>query len=83
MRYCGLIKNGVAVIDAPLPLPDGTLVRVEVEPSASDLRHNKSVEELAHEQRVMPLSAAVELSIDWPREDSIEDLLALVQEARR
>lgn len=83
MTYYGKIKNGVAVINSPVPLPEGTLVRVDVEPSGSDFRNGNSFEELAREQRVMLLSSTGELAIDWPREDSIEDLLTLVREARR
>ena len=83
MTYSGHIKNGVAVINDPVTLPDGTLVRVEVEPNESDFRHGKPVDALAREQGVEPLSAIGDLTIDWPQEDSVDDLLALVQEARR
>jgi hypothetical protein len=83
MTYRGLIKNGVAVLNAEVALPDGTPVRVEVESDNRDFLRGKSVDELAREQGVQPRSAAGDLTIDWPTEESIDDLLALVREVRR
>ena len=56
MTYRGQIKNGVAVLDSPVALPDGTRVRVEVETAQSEFKMGKSVEELAREQGVKPVS---------------------------
>lgn len=83
MTYRGHIKNGVAIIEAAVPLPDGTPVRVEVEAAGSDFWRRKSVSELAQEQGAHPVSDPSDLTIDWPAEDSLEDLFELVREARR
>ena len=83
MTYRGRIKNGVAVLDEPVMLPDGTPVRIEVEPATSAFWTAKTVEELAQEQGVKPVNDLATLAIDWPEEDSIEQFLTLVREARR
>jgi hypothetical protein len=83
MTYHGRIKNGVAVLDTPVSLPDGTRVRVEVEPASADFWAGKSVEELAREQGVQPINNLAALAIDWPQEESIDEFLALVREVRR
>ena len=83
MTYAGRIKNGVAVLDEPVKLPDGTCVRVEIEPVDSDFWRGKSVEELAREQGVRPVERIEDLAIDWPEEDSVDQLLALIREVRR
>ncbi|HVZ16180.1 MAG TPA: hypothetical protein VG897_03630 [Terriglobales bacterium] len=83
MTYRGHIKNGVAVLDTPVPLPDGTPVRVEVELAEADFWHGKTIEELAKEQGVKPCSDPADLAIDWPEEDSIDEFLALIREVRR
>jgi len=83
MTYRGHIKNGVAVLDEPAALPDGTRVRVEVDPLPEEFWTNKSVDELAREQSVQPIAHIGDLAGDWPPEDSIEDFLAFLREARR
>jgi hypothetical protein len=82
MTYPGRIKDGVAVFDAPVPLPDGTRVRVEVEADGSEFWSGMTVEELAHEQGVEPIGNLSDLAIDWPQDESVDDLLALVREVR-
>jgi hypothetical protein len=83
MIYRGHIKNGVAVPDESANLPEGTPVRIEVDPTDSDFCDNKTVADLAREQAVKPISSLDELAIDWPQEDSVDELLALVREVRR
>jgi len=83
MTYRGHIRNGVAVLDTPVVLPDGTPVRVEVEQADSDFWKGKTVEELAHEQGVKPVQSIDELQGDWPEEDSIDEFLRFVREVRR
>jgi hypothetical protein len=83
MTYRGHIRNGVAVLDTPTPLPDGTPVRVEVDRADSAFWQNKSVDELAREQQVKPIQSIEELRGDWPEEDSIDEFLAFIREARR
>ena len=83
MTYRGHIKNGVAVLDGPANLPEGTTVRIEIDQADSDFPEAKTVEELAAEQDFKPVSSLEELAIDWPEEDSIEDFLSLIREVRR
>ena len=83
MTYRGHIKNGVAVLDDAAHLPDGTRVRVEVDPVDSDFWKGKTVDELAREQGVKPIKSLDELAGDWPEEDSIDDFLAFIREVRR
>lgn len=83
MTYKGHIKNGVAVMDTPGVLPDGTRVRIEVDQIASDFWQNKTAEELAREQGVKPISNFKNLAIDWPKEESVDEFLALIREVRR
>jgi hypothetical protein len=83
MTYRGHIKNGVAVLDGSVSLPEGTPVRVEVEPLESGFWDHKSVEQLGREQGLGARTDAGELAGDWPEEDSIEEFLAFLREARR
>jgi hypothetical protein len=83
MTYLGRIHNGVAVLTPPISLPEGTPVRIEVEQPHVKSWANKSIEELAREQNVKPMVYLAHLKIDWPEEESIDDLMALVREARR
>ena len=83
MTYRGHIKNGVAVLDEPVDLPDGTPVRVAVEPLDTDFWQGKSVEQLAREQGVKPCADPRDLAIPWPDEESIDEFLAFIREARR
>jgi hypothetical protein len=83
MTYRGQIKNGVGVLDVPVALPDGTRVRVEVEPASSEFWSGKTVEELAREQGVQPIKNLADLAMDWPKEESVEEFLALVREVRQ
>jgi hypothetical protein len=50
---------------------------------SSTFRVNKSLDELAEEQRVSLCVDAAELAGDWPPEDSIDEFLAFVREIRR
>ena len=83
MTYRGYIRNGVAVLDTPVALPDGTPVRVEVERAPSHFWASRSIAELALEQGVRPIQNVDELRGDWPQEDSIDEFLEFVREARR
>ena len=82
MTYRGHIRNGVAVLDTPVALPDGTPVRVEVERINSAFWENKGVGELAREQGVKPIQSLDELADVWPEEDSIDEFIALIRERR-
>jgi len=83
MTYRAHIKNGVAVLDSPAILPDGTPVRVEMDPAEIEFWHGKSLAELAREQAVSPIDDPAKLAIDWPADDSVDEFLILVREARR
>jgi len=82
MTYRGCIKNGVAVLDTRVALPDGTRVRVEVEPADLGFWDAKTIEQLALEQGVGSVSNVSKLAMDWPEEDSVDEFLALVHEVR-
>jgi len=43
---------------------------------------NRTIEELAVEQKVAPIQSVDELAGDWPEEDSIEEFLLFVREVR-
>jgi hypothetical protein len=79
MTYRGHIKNGVAVLEPPADLPDGTPVRVQVDPLASEFWQNKSAEELAREQGVEPCADLADLAGDWPEGESVDEFLALIR----
>lgn len=82
MTYRGHMQNGVAVLDAPANLPDGTPVRIEVERVESPFWQNKSIAELVPQQ-AQSAQTLDELAGDWPDEDSIDEFLAFIREARR
>jgi hypothetical protein len=83
MTYRGHIRNGVAVLDTPVTLPDGTPVRVEVEQAEGGFWEKKTIEELAREQGVKPVGGLAELAMDWPEEDSLDEFFALIREVRK
>ena len=82
MTYRGHIENGVALLDARIDLPDGTPVRVEVEPIDADFWRNSSAQELACQQGVKPCINPGDLAGDWPAEESLDDFLALIRRSR-
>jgi hypothetical protein len=83
VTYRGHIRNGVAIIDAGITLPDGTPVLIEVAQPPSAFWANKSAAELAHEQGVTPIQTLNDFAGDWPPEESVEDFLAFLREGRR
>lgn len=82
MTYRGHIRNGVAVLDQAVSLPDGTPVRIEVERIDGDVWRGKSVEELAREQGVQPVKNLDDLAGDWPEDESVDEFLALIRRSR-
>ena len=83
MTYLGTIKNGVAVLNPPASLPEGTPVRIQVEAPTLQSWSNKSIEELAQEQGVKAVTNLDDLKSDWPEDESIDEFLALIREVRR
>jgi hypothetical protein len=83
MTVIGHIQGGVAVPDTPVQLPDGTPVRISVLPVEGAFWQNKTVEQLAQEQGVGPISNIEELAGDWPPEDSMEEFLQFLREIRK
>jgi hypothetical protein len=79
MSLEGHIHDGMVVFSQPVPLPEGT--RVRVEPS-NGFWQNKTIDELAREQRVQPIAAIEDLAGEWPEDDSIEEMLALIRKSR-
>jgi hypothetical protein len=82
MTYRGHIKNGIAVLDERVNLPEGTPVRVEVERIDADFWRNQSAEELARVQGVKPCIDPADLVADWPEDEPIDDFLALIRRCR-
>jgi hypothetical protein len=82
MTYHGHIKNGVAVLDERVNLPDGTPLRVEVERIDANFWRNKSAEDLARAQGVKPCFDPGDLAGDWREDESIDDFLAMIRRGR-
>jgi len=82
MTYRGHMLNGVAVLDTPADLPDGTPVQIAVERVDSAFWQSKTLEDFAREQGVQPVRSLDELAGDWPEEDSIDELLTLLRKVR-
>ena len=82
MTYRGHIKNGVAVLDERVNLPDGTPVQIEVERIDAGFWRNQSVKELARAQGVEPCADPRDLAGDWPEDESVDDFLALIRRSR-
>ncbi len=83
MAFRGHIRNGVAVIDEAVDLPDGTPVRIEVERVDSEFWSDRSVAELAREQGVRAGVDPGDLAGDWPADDSIDEFLRSIRRGRR
>ncbi len=82
MTYRGYMKGGVVVLDAPMAIPDGTPVRVEIDAALGDFWKNKDIAELAREQGVQPTRSINDLAGNWPPEDSVDEFLALPRTLR-
>jgi hypothetical protein len=82
MTYQGHMKNGVAVLDTPVEIPDGTPVRIDVVGRDAGFWRNATVDQLAYEQHVQPIGGVEALGGDWPEEDSVDELLVLLRKVR-
>ena len=78
MIYDGRVENGMVVTNQPLPLPDGTPVRVEPMTPPADFWRPVSLDELARMQGVSPPASIENLVGGWPADeldDGFEDAL--------
>ena len=82
MTYRGHIRQGVAVLDEPVNLPDGTPVRVAVDRSDAEFWEGKGVELLAREQGIEPCTDPRDLVGDWPSDESLDQFVALIRGSR-
>jgi hypothetical protein len=82
MSYRGHMQKGVAILDTPADLPDGTRVVIDVEPPEVTFWQNKSIEDIAGEQGIQPLQDLEELAGDWPEADSIDEFLSVLRKVR-
>lgn len=70
----GHIEKGVVVLDQPLALPDGTLVRVEpIAPAPTGFWQAPSLAELAARQGVCSPTRVDDLLGGWPSEEVEDD----------
>ncbi len=73
MIYQGHVENGVVIFREPVPLPNGTAVRVEaVVPQPPDFWESSSLDELARCQGLSVPSSIEEMLGGWP-DDEIND----------
>ncbi|HEV3449148.1 MAG TPA: hypothetical protein VG099_31215 [Gemmataceae bacterium] len=73
MVYQGRIENGVVVFREPVPLANGTAVRVEAaEAQAGEFWESCSLDELARRQGVPVPRSIQEVLGGWP-EDELDD----------
>ncbi|NLX96292.1 MAG: hypothetical protein GXY83_08950 [Rhodopirellula sp.] len=82
MTYRGHIKNGVAVLDEPTDLPEGTPVLIQPVETFG-FQENLSIAQLIERQQVRPVTHPADLAGDWPLGDSLEEFLSAVREGRR
>ena len=73
MVYQGHMENGVVVFRDPVPLPNGTAVRVEpVAPPLADFWESCILDELARRQGVALPKSPDEMLGGWP-DDELDD----------
>ena len=77
MVFEGHVENGVVVFETPLPLPDGTPVRVE-SLAAPGFWQSPSIDDLARQQGVPALSTFEELLGGWPADEVDDDFESCV-----
>jgi hypothetical protein len=86
MTYRGIVSNGVVVLPGPKPL-NGTVVEVTL--VSADFWQSRTLDELAREQGVRPVTDARALFGTWPGEAddgfeaAIDELRHPTREERR
>jgi hypothetical protein len=74
LSFQGRIEKGLVVLDQPLPLPDGTPVRVEaIAPVDTDFWQSSSLDELAKRQGVPAPGSVEDLLGGWPVDELHDD----------
>jgi hypothetical protein len=85
MQYQGHIENGVVVFPEPVPLPNGTAVRVEaLVAGVADFWRSCSLDELARQQGVSVPRSTEEMLGGWPDDeldDGFEDVVSSWRES--
>ncbi len=69
MSFQGRIEKGMVVLDQPLPLPDGTQVRVEAMAPVPHFWQSASLDELARRQGVSAAGSLEDLLGGWPADE--------------
>lgn len=69
MSFQGHIEKGMVVLDEPLPLPDGTQVRVEAVALVPDFWRSASLDELARRQGGSATGSIEDLLGGWPLDE--------------
>jgi hypothetical protein len=82
MTVTGTVENGQIILAAPLDLPNGTSVEVELRLISAEFWKGVPLDELAKRQGILAPPALADLAGDWPEEDSIDEFLASVREGR-
>ena len=82
MTYRAHIKNGVAVLDQPVSLPDGMAVRIQISPADSEFWQNRSIDELATDQGVQVCDDPRDIAGDFPADESIDHFLDTIKRSR-
>lgn len=73
MSFQGRIENGLVVPDQPLPLPEGSPVRIELLDSPQSVFwQSPTLDELANRQGIAPPTTVDELLGGWPA-DELDD----------
>lgn len=69
MSFPGRVEKGTVVLEEPLPLPDGTPVRIEETATAPDFWRSFSLDELATRQGVSAVGSLGDLLGGWPLDE--------------
>jgi hypothetical protein len=84
MSFEGHIVKGMVVLDRPLPLPDGTPVRVEpIAAVPAEFWQSCSLEELAERQGVSAPGTVDDLLGGWPTDERDDDFEAALLSWRK
>lgn len=83
MRLTGRLEHGQILLAAPLDLPDGTSVEVELRLVSPEFWRGVPLAEVASRQHVLLPPTLADLAGEWPEDDSIDEFLATVHEGRK